>query len=174
MSYEFLSFNFILHSLFLILNSCFLIIIFVYDLKYYLIPDKIVFPGIIISFLYRLLEVWNLPVPFKAESFLAAGLAILPSFFFLVIILLSQGRWMGLGDFKLAIFMGLFLGWPNILAALFFAFLIGAIIGLGLIFLGKKSLKSEIPFGPFLVTGTFLGLFFGQGLTDWYFNLFLL
>jgi len=70
--------------------------------------------------------------------------------------------------------MGLFLGWPKILLALFLAFFIGAIIGIELIILGKKTLKSEIPFGPFLVSGTFLALFFGQKILDWYLNLFLL
>jgi prepilin signal peptidase PulO-like enzyme (type II secretory pathway) len=78
---------------------------------------------------------------------------------------------MGFGDFKLSILMGLILGWPKILVALFFAFFTGAIIGLILIISGKKTLKSEVPFGPFLVTGTFLALFFGQRLIDLYLNL---
>ena len=80
---------------------------------------------------------------------------------------------MGWGDVKLAFFMGLFLGYPKILVALFLAFLIGAAVGLILIFLGKKTLKSEIPFGPFLVSGTFLAMFFGQRIIDFYLNLFL-
>jgi len=70
--------------------------------------------------------------------------------------------------------MGLFLGWPKILVALFLAFFIGAIVGVALIILAKKNLKSEIPFGPFLVSGTFLALFFGQKILDWYLNFFLL
>jgi leader peptidase (prepilin peptidase)/N-methyltransferase len=69
--------------------------------------------------------------------------------------------------------MGLFLGWPNILVALFFSFLIGAIIGTGLIILGKKTLKSEVPFGPFLVTGTFISLFWGEMIIEWYLHLFI-
>jgi leader peptidase (prepilin peptidase)/N-methyltransferase len=67
--------------------------------------------------------------------------------------------------------MGLFLSWPNILAALFSAFFIGAIIGIGLIIAGKKTLKSQVPFGPFLVIGTFIALFWGQNLINWYINL---
>jgi leader peptidase (prepilin peptidase)/N-methyltransferase len=81
---------------------------------------------------------------------------------------------MGMGDVKLAFFMGLFLSWPNILVSLFLAFFIGAIIGLILIILGKKTLKSEIPFAPFLVTGTFLAIFLGERIIDLYLNLFLL
>ena len=77
---------------------------------------------------------------------------------------------MGVGDIKLAFLMGLILGWPNILTALFLAFFIGAIIGVGLIAGNKKTLKSELPFGPFLVTGTFIALFWGQNIINWYLN----
>jgi len=94
--------------------------------------------------------------------------------FFLAIVLVSRGKWMGVGDIKLAFFMGLLLGWPNILTALFLAFFIGAIMGLGLILSGKKTLKSEVPFGPFLVAGTFLALFFSEKLIDLYLTLFLI
>jgi len=67
--------------------------------------------------------------------------------------------------------MGLFLSWPNILVALFSAFFIGAIIGIGLIALGKKTLKSQVPFAPFLVIGTFIALFFGKEIINWYMSL---
>jgi leader peptidase (prepilin peptidase)/N-methyltransferase len=99
------------------------------------------------------------------------GFGILPAFVFLAIVLLSQGKWMGMGDVKLAFFMGLFLGFPHILVALFVAFLTGAIIGVGLIALKKKKLKSEIPFGPFLIFGTFVALFWGNEIVQWYLNL---
>jgi leader peptidase (prepilin peptidase)/N-methyltransferase len=77
---------------------------------------------------------------------------------------------MGVGDIKLAFFMGLFLSWPNILVALFLAFFLGAIIGIILMVFKKKGLKSEIPFGPFLITGTFLVFFWGNQVIDWYLN----
>jgi len=76
----------------------------------------------------------------------------------------------GVGDIKLAFFIGLFLGWPNILVALFLAFFIGAIIGVGLIASQRKTLKSEVPFGPFLAAGTFIALFWGQSIINWYLN----
>jgi prepilin signal peptidase PulO-like enzyme (type II secretory pathway) len=101
-------------------------------------------------------------------------LGILPSLFFLAIILISHETWMGFGDFKLSILMGLILGWPKIMVALFFAFFSGTLLSLVLIFLKKKTLKSQIPFAPFLVTGTFFSIFFGEKLIDWYLNLILL
>jgi len=94
--------------------------------------------------------------------------------FFLTIVLISRGKWMGIGDIKLAFLMGLILSFPNILVALFLAFFIGAIVGVALIISGKKTLKSEIPFGPFLISGTFLALFFGQKILDWHLSFFLL
>jgi leader peptidase (prepilin peptidase)/N-methyltransferase len=165
--------NFI-NIFFYLLISCFLIIIFVYDLKHYIIPDKIIYLAIVIAFFYQLfknlefgIQKWELEN--LASPFLSAFLA---SAFFLLIVLISQGKWMGLGDVKLVFFLGLFLGWPNILVALFLAFFVGAIVGLILIALGIKSLKSEVPFGPFLVSGTFLAIFFGQQLINRYLSLF--
>lgn len=162
--------------------SSFLIIIFVYDLKHYIIPDKVIYPAIAVAFFHQLFKILNFEfisdLGFRILDFkmLANPLlsAILAAAFFLLIVLVSRGTWMGMGDVKLAFFMGLFLGFPNILVALFSAFFIGAIIGLILIGLGKKTLKSEIPFGPFLVSGTFLAMFFGERLVDFYLNLFLL
>jgi len=170
---------------YLLLISCFLIVIFVYDLKHFIIPDKIIYPAIGIAFLYQLFGIFEFRVSnlFRISNFefrifepMLNPLfsAILASIFFLLIVLVSRGKWMGIGDIKLAIFMGLFLGFPNILVALFLAFLIGAIIGLGLVISGKKTLKSEVPFGPFLVTGTFLALFWGQNLISAYLKMFKL
>ena len=136
----------------------FLIIIFVYDLKHYIIPDKVIFPAIGIALIFNY---------YSILSALAAAV------FFLTIVLISRGKWMGIGDIKLAFLMGLFLGWPNIVVALFSAIFLGAIMGIGLIMSGRKTLKSEVPFGPFLVFGTFLALFWGESLINFYFSLFL-
>ena len=150
---------------YLLLTTCFLIVIFVYDLKHYIIPDKVIFPAILTSFLFLLTTNSLLP-----NTILSAFGA---SFFFLLIYLISQGQWMGFGDVKLSFLMGLHLGFPNILVALFSAFFTGAIIGLILIVQNKKTLKSMVPFGPFLVFGTFLAMLYGEPIINWYYNLFL-
>ena len=94
--------------------------------------------------------------------------------FFALLWLVSSGKWMGFGDVKLAVLMGLLLGIGNVLLALFLAFFFGAIIGLILLVFEKKNLKSEIPFGPFLITGTFLALLWGSQIIQWYSHLFLI
>lgn len=150
-------FGFGLHLIFGFLISGFLVVIFVYDLKHCLIPDSVVYPAIAIA------------VIFNFSIYSALGLAA----FFLAIVLISRETWMGMGDVKLGFLMGLLLGWPNTFVALFLAVFLGAIIGMGLIALGKKKMKSEVPFGPFLIIGTFAALFWADELINWYLNFFI-
>jgi len=149
--------------------SLFLVVIFVYDLKHYLILDKVIYSAIVLALLVNLKLL-------ASGQFAAFGYFIFSALgaagFFFAIVLMSRGKWMGVGDIKLAFFMGLVLGWPNILVALFLAFISGAIMGLGLISLKKKTLKSEVPFGPFLVIGTLAAMFWGLNLVNWYLSFF--
>ncbi len=156
----------------LFVASCFLIVIFVYDLKHYIIPDKIIYLAIIVSGIWYFVSGIFLNLYTKYEILNTIYSAFGAVAFFLAIVLVSRGKWMGAGDIKLAFLLGLILGFPNILAALFLAFLIGAIIGVGLVVSQKKTLKSEVPFGPFLVTGTFIALFWGETIINWYLNFF--
>jgi leader peptidase (prepilin peptidase)/N-methyltransferase len=155
----------ILLSIFYCIISCFLIIIFIYDLKHYIIPDKVLFSAIAIVLIYNLIP------PYDWHNILSIILgAAAASGFFLVIFLISKGEWMGFGDVKLAVLMGLLLGLENVLLALFLAFFFGAIIGVILMVFKKKGLKSEIPFGPFLITGTFIAMLWGEKIISWYLN----
>jgi len=158
----------ILDNFFYLIIISFLIVIFVYDLKHYLIPDKIIYPAIIISLLNLgvRLPFWESDSQIYSQIYNPLLSAILASGFFLSLVLISKGKWMGLGDVKLAFLMGLVLGWPNILLALFLSFMSGAIVGIFLIILGKKGLKSQIPFGPFLSASTALVLLYGYQLID--------
>jgi prepilin signal peptidase PulO-like enzyme (type II secretory pathway) len=158
----------LLFTIYHLLIVSLLILIFVYDLKHFIIPDTAVFSIITITFLYNLI--------FNSQFLVYNSVltAIVVSLSFLTIFALSKGRWMGFGDVKLVFFIGLFLGFPLTLVALFFSFLIGAIIGIILILLKKKGLKSEVPFGPFLIIGTYIGLFLGKEIIDWYLNLIII
>ncbi len=159
-------------TIYLLVISCFLIIIFIYDLRNYLIPDKIVLPAIVIAFLYNLFAL--IIGDFTWHVFLYRIYAgLLPSLFFAALFFASKGKWIGFGDVKLALLMGLMLGPEKTALAFYLAFTIGGIIGIGLILTKKKSLKSEIPFGPILILGTFLSLFFSSQIINWYLNLLL-
>lgn len=168
-----LTFNDIFTILYLLVISCFLILIFVYDLKHYIIPDKVIYPAILLSFLYQGIRIFNF-AHWNLLQIRNLGLSILPTLFFFAIVFFSKEKLMGWGDVKMVFLMGLLLSFPSILIALFLAFFFGSVIGLGLVILKKKTLKSKIPFGPFLVCGTFLALFFYQRIINCYFALFSL
>ena len=128
-----------------------LVVISFIDVRKMIIPDKIVYPAIFVSLLYNLARK-DILIP------LAAALAAFSVFY--LIVFFSKGRAMGFGDVKLAALMGLFLSYPDILAALWWAFVLGAIFGIMLIAVGRKGLKSQLPFGPFLALGTLIAYFF--------------
>lgn len=134
-----------------------LIVIFFTDLKYRIIPDKIVLFLIVVVSLV-LLAPQNAGI--HVLSALGAG------FFFFLLFYFTRGQGMGFGDVKLAFFMGLFLGFPNIIVSLYVAFLTGAIVSLILILARKKKFRGgTIAFGPFLVFGTFIAFFTGHEIT---------
>lgn len=160
--------QYISFALFLFIASG-LVAIFVYDLKHFLIPDVVVYPLIGASLLFLSVKSMEQGTLNPLVSGIASALGA--AGFFFMLFLVSKGTWMGFGDVKLALFMGLFLGWPLILPALFLSFFLGALVGIVLILLKKKKWKSQVPFGPFLITGTFLALFFGKELVDYYFQL---
>jgi prepilin signal peptidase PulO-like enzyme (type II secretory pathway) len=153
------------------LFSALLIIIFVYDLKHYIIPDLVIFPTIGLTIIYNIVSYFVFGVSYSILSTVYSALGV--AGFFLVIFLVSKGECIGFGDVKFGFFMGLFLGFPNILVGLFFSFFSGAIIGLGLILSGRKKLKSQVPFGPFLITGTFIAFLLGEQIINWYLNIFI-
>ena len=159
-----------------------LIVIFVYDLRHYIIPDKILFPLILIALFakafnfwaldhWKLIENWSLKIVNFELLITALLVGVLTAFPFALLHFASRGRWMGFGDVKFAFFMGVLLGWPNILLALFLGFNLGAIAGIALILAGKKKLKNQIPFAPFLILGTLITLFWGSAIIRWYFDL---
>lgn len=145
------------YSLYLISSF---IVIFVTDLKYQLILDHIIYPAVFITLIFQIInyrsESINLFNPLL--SAFAAGL------FFLAMVLATRGRGMGVGDIKLVFLMGLILGFPKILIALYLAFLTGAMVGVILILTGKKRFGQHIPFGPFLSASTIIAFWWGDSI----------
>ncbi len=144
-----------------------LIIISVYDFYHQIIPDKIVYLLIFFALGY-----W-----FFAKGATLIGFLVGLSFFlfFFLLWLVSRGRWMGFGDSKIALAAGWILGFENGLIAMIFSFWIGAILGIFLLLFSKKNitLKSRIPFGPFLSSGIIIAFLFGESIVKIYFNIFL-
>jgi prepilin signal peptidase PulO-like enzyme (type II secretory pathway) len=145
-------------------------ILFVYDLKWQLLPDRIVKPLIAlggIDFVVRAFHgQWSFE-RFFGELLLA--LAAIAGLYW-VLHTLSKGAWVGFGDVKLGIFMGLALGWQNALLALFLANLVGVLVILPGLATGKLKRTSKIPFGPFLLIGFVLAGLFGEVFIRAYFD----
>lgn len=161
----------------------------VIDLREYVIPNELnallavlgiaiiaflfFYGGEIIPFRESFLEQYRLVFsPFQGIilnrllGMLAGGL------FFGLLVFLSRGKGMGMGDVKLALVSGLVLGWPDIALATTLSFILGGLAGGVLLSLGKKHIKDKLPFAPFFVLGTFLTVFLGHAIVTGYFGLF--
>lgn len=142
---------------YLFLVSC-LIAIFVSDFLYMTIPDEVVWPAIVAAGAWGVLGFSGMPLTLIALAGMgAAGL-------FWLLHSITKGRGMGFGDVKLALLIGLALGFTGTMLALFIAFLTGAVVGVILILIGKKRFGQQIAFGPFLVAGALTALFWGESL----------
>ncbi len=143
-----------------------LTIIFVFDLRYYLIPVNLL---IIISPFFWLLNIligitWYVPL------FLALSLVA----FFLLQYLITKGKGIGEGDIWLGASLGLLLsGWNQLLVTIILAYLIGSLVAIFLLIIGKKKWQSKLPLGVFLSLAALISLFYGDYLWLIYLNFFL-
>jgi len=179
---------------FYLVISAFLIIIFLSDLKYMIVPDKIVFPAIGLAAIYQIgmtiYASYDLYVRLSSDPFgkylLKAGLwknqsiylfselgilflsGLGIALFFLLLIAITKGRGMGFGDVKLGFLVGLMAGFQNSLVLLFTSFLLGALMSIVLILVKRKTMKDAVPFGPFIITAFYISIFFGNFLVQSY------
>lgn len=142
------------------LYSIFLIIVFVYDLLYYLVLDVVSIPAIIIGFFGSLL------LGLSLTNILIGGIIGLS--FFLLQFVISRGKWIGGGDLRLGLMCGFMVGWPKILPLLVITYISGAIISVFLLASKKKKWKDSVPLGIFLTLATLVVILFGDIIIDWY------
>lgn len=143
----------------------------VYDIKWFLLPDVIVFPLICLA----LLQVGGNWLLFDRSWHELAGPgigALIMSGLFFGLHAVSKGTWIGFGDVKLGIILGLLAGGAfKALLVLLVASLIGTIVALPFVIQGKADRKSHLPFGPLLIAGMVLVQFFGMDIITWYMSL---
>ncbi|TAK05567.1 prepilin peptidase [Patescibacteria group bacterium] len=137
-----------------------LVQIFLYDLWFGYILDQVTLPAIAVFLLWNL--ALGVPLPM-----LLIGAAVGGGFFLLQYVI-SGGKWIGGGDIRLGALMGVLLGWPLVLVALFIAYLSGGAVGAVLLASKRKTVGSQIPFGTFLSAATVVVLFWGRAMLDWY------
>ena len=159
---------------FFIFVSALVVISFI-DLDHQIIPDSISIPGIIAGFLVTV--IFNIisayPITWY-ESLL--GIIVGGGILYIVAVgyeKLTGKPGMGFGDVKLLAMIGAWMGWQAILFIILISSLTGSIIGAAALLLSGKGLRTRIPFGPFLVLGTLIYVFFGIAIKNFYFNLFM-
>jgi leader peptidase (prepilin peptidase) / N-methyltransferase len=142
-----------------------LMIIFVSDIRYMIIPDKVLLFFAVIFIIERIF----VPLLSWWDSLVGAvvGFSLL-----LLIAVLSKGG-MGGGDIKLFALLGFVLGWKMVLLAFFLSTLYGTVFGMIGMVLGKVRRGEPMPFGPYIVFGTLTAYFFGQSILEWYQQLIL-
>lgn len=145
-----------------------LAILFAYDAKWFLLPDKVNFTVIglgVISSLTIVLQSADV-----ATTLLnIAGSVMILSGLYLLLYVISKGRWIGFGDIKLGLGLALLLAdWRLAFVALFAANIIGCLIVIPGMLMGKLKRNAHVPFGPLLIAGTVVAQLIGLALVDWY------
>lgn len=145
-----------------------LVAVTVIDLELRIIPNRVVYPALVASVALLGIAAVADDDPARMGTALAgAGLA----WAFLALLWVVSPASMGFGDVRLGLVLGLFLGWQSLLHVLFgvfFGFALAAVIGAGLMVVGRAGRRTQVPFGPFLAAGTALVLVWGDGLSRWW------
>jgi leader peptidase (prepilin peptidase)/N-methyltransferase len=145
-----------------------LVVLFGTDLDVQRLPNVITLPGIAVGLAFS-----PFVPPGLVDGLMGAALGAA---------ILGFVRWgwkaltgvdgMGLGDVKMLAMVGAFLGWRQVLVVLFLASLTGAVAGITLIALGRRSLQTRLPFGTFLAVATYVASLVGERLLQWYAGLY--
>jgi len=170
--YGFKSEGLVVFSIWLAILVC-LIALAIYDIRWKLLPNKLVFPVVFLAAAIILIKL----LFYHAGASLIYGSffgVLLSAGVFYALFILSQGKWIGGGDVKLAVGLGLLIGGPSeAILMLFGASALGMIISLPLIFSSHMKFNAKIPFGPLLIASTIVCYFYGTDIVNWYSRIFI-
>jgi prepilin signal peptidase PulO-like enzyme (type II secretory pathway) len=142
--------------------------LFAYDLKWFLLPDRLTLGLAVLGVATTILTAVQAPSALTAVLS-ALGAVLVLSGLYAALYVVSKGRWVGFGDVKLGVGLGLLLGdWQLALLALFLANFIGCLIVIPLLAFKKIQRNSRVPFGPMLIAGTVIAWLIGFPILDWY------
>lgn len=145
-----------------------LVVLFVYDAKWFLLPNQVMFPVIALAALSALIGLATSGDVVSSALSTLGSVAALSGLYY-VLYVLSKGAWIGFGDIKLGLALGLLLAdWRLGLLTLFLANVIGCLVVLPAMMAKKISRTSHVPFGPMLITAFFITSLFGMQILTWY------
>jgi leader peptidase (prepilin peptidase)/N-methyltransferase len=136
-----------------------MVVVAAIDLEHRRILNVVTYPAIALA-LAAVFIPGRVPLAYLLGGLLGGGA--------LLLLALASPRAMGLGDVKLGLFLGLFLGYPLILVALFLAFVIGGLFSLILLALQRLRRGQAVAFGPYLALGGVIALLYGYNLLTWW------
>lgn len=141
-----------------------LLSLFVFDLKWSMLPDEVTLPSLALVILLNL--------SLGADWLAVVVAALLGALWFAFQYFFSHGRWVGDGDIRLGALMGAMLaGWQNLVVALFLAYVVGSVVAAFLLMTHKRNWQSQLPMGVFLAPATLVALFWGNQIWQWYVGL---
>ena len=165
-------------SIVLLVYLCIMIVIFFIDLDHSLILNKVLYPSALGALALAPLALPGMDVGIdtayiNALAAGALGFGVFVLIFLGALLTIARGRVpMGAADLKMAALMGLMLGVNLLLVAFWFSFFLGGVVALTLVLFRRRQWRAQIPFGPYLATGTVIALFWGEALLERYRNLF--
>lgn len=174
----FLRYGLTIETLALLFLYSLLIPVLFIDLFHMIIPNGLVLTGLIGGLAVLGYHIFVSPVLFfQTQSWFAPliGMISASGLLFLVallgLLIYKNDGAMGMGDVKIFLPIGLFLGWKLALLTLFLSIMLGGIISILLLVFHIKDRKSAIPFGPFIVLATMICGLYGHQILEWYFKL---
>lgn len=145
-----------------------LVALSVYDLKWFLLPNRIIYPLSAVAGLFALINVIISDNPLTAAINLALAVLIGGGIFYLIY-QLSKGKWIGGGDVRLGWLLGALAMTPTkSVLFIFMASLLGTLVSLLMVLTRRFKRHQLIPFGPFLIAGLFITMLWGDQIIDWY------
>ena len=145
-----------------------------FDLRWYLLPSKLVYPLVGVALAHKVVFIAGISES-MTSLLITAGLGlVVGAGFFYVLHMISNGKWIGDGDVRLGLAIGLFVEGPvQAWLVIFTASLLGIIVALPKVKKSKNAMKMKLPYGPLLIAGLYVTYLFGNILIDWYGSTFL-
>jgi leader peptidase (prepilin peptidase)/N-methyltransferase len=154
--------------------------LFVYDSKHQILPNVLTLPAIGLALAVVIAQAILNHTDSTVQLTLLSGSPLnyliggaVGGGFFLLMSLVSRGRWVGGGDIKLGLLIGLLTGWPYVVVALILAYLIGSVYAIFLLASHHAKAGTMLPFGPMLVLGFYIAAAYGREIVSWYQGWFL-
>jgi leader peptidase (prepilin peptidase)/N-methyltransferase len=160
-----LRFGISLKFLFASLLASISIVLMSIDYRHKILPNVLTLSGVVLGFIFSLFCVFISWKSSLAGILVGGGLLLLVSFLYRMV---TGREGMGMGDVKMMMMVGAFLGWKLAVLTIILGSFLGSVIGVSIAAKKKAGMKLALPFGTFLGLATIFSLIWGTSIVDWY------